>query len=144
MQHIHIERAEKVTQSSARKDTNSSSVGIVTGYGLDRWGSIPGTDKDVFLYSTAARMALGSTQSPIQRVPGAVLSRGKAAVIVKLITHLYLVLRPKMVELHLYSSIRLNCRPQWPRSVRHEPCSPARTLGSCVRIPFEIWMSVCV
>jgi hypothetical protein len=59
MQHMQIERAE-VTQSSARKDTNSSSVSIVTGYGLDRRGSIPGTDKDIFLYSTVSRPALGA------------------------------------------------------------------------------------
>jgi hypothetical protein len=27
---------------------------------------------------------------------------------------------------------------------KHEPSSPARTLGSWVRIPLEAWMSVCV
>jgi hypothetical protein len=31
-----------------------------------------------------------------------------------------------------------------PRDLRHETSSPARTLGSWVRIPFEAWMSVCV
>jgi hypothetical protein len=35
-------------------------------------------------------------------------------------------------------------RSQWPRSLRYEPSSPARTLGSWVRIPLEAWMSVCV
>jgi hypothetical protein len=29
------------------------------------------------------------------------------------------------------------CRSQWPRSLRHEPSSPARTLGSWVLIPLE-------
>jgi hypothetical protein len=29
-------------------------------------------------------------------------------------------------------------------SLRHEPSSPARTLGSRVRIQLEAWMSVCV
>jgi hypothetical protein len=33
---------------------------------------------------------------------------------------------------------------QWPRGLRHEPSSPARTLGSWVRITLETWMSVCV
>jgi hypothetical protein len=35
------------------------------------------------------------------------------------------------------------CRSQWPRGVRHEPSSPARTLGSWVRIPLPACMSVC-
>jgi hypothetical protein len=38
----------------------------------------------------------------------------------------------------------LSGRSQWPRGLRHEPVSPARTLGSWVRIPLEAWMSVCV
>jgi hypothetical protein len=33
---------------------------------------------------------------------------------------------------------------QWPRGLRHELSSPARTPGSWVRIPLEAWMSVCV
>jgi hypothetical protein len=36
------------------------------------------------------------------------------------------------------------CRSQWPRSLRIGLPSPAQTLGSCVRIPLEPWMSVCV
>jgi hypothetical protein len=35
-------------------------------------------------------------------------------------------------------------RSQWPRGLRHELSSPPQTLGSCVRIPLEAWMSVCV
>jgi hypothetical protein len=31
-----------------------------------------------------------------------------------------------------------------PRGLRHEPSSPARTLRSWVRIPYEAWMSACV
>jgi hypothetical protein len=34
-------------------------------------------------------------------------------------------------------------RSQWPRGLRHEPSTPARTLGSWVRIPLKAWMSVC-
>jgi hypothetical protein len=36
------------------------------------------------------------------------------------------------------------CRSQWPRGLRHEPSSPAKTLGSWVRISLEACMSVCV
>jgi hypothetical protein len=35
-------------------------------------------------------------------------------------------------------------RSQWPRCPRREPSSLARTLGSWVRIPLQVWMSVCV
>jgi hypothetical protein len=35
-------------------------------------------------------------------------------------------------------------RSQWPRGLRHEPSSSARTLGSWVRILLEAWMFVCV
>jgi hypothetical protein len=40
--------------------------------------------------------------------------------------------------------VLLKSQSQWPRGLRHEPFSPARTLGSWVRIPLEAWMSVCV
>jgi hypothetical protein len=33
-------------------------------------------------------------------------------------------------------------RSQWLLGLRYELCSPARTLGSWVRIPLEAWMSV--
>jgi hypothetical protein len=35
-------------------------------------------------------------------------------------------------------------RSQWPHGLRHEPSSPARTLGLWIRIPLEAWMSVCI
>jgi hypothetical protein len=35
-------------------------------------------------------------------------------------------------------------RSQWPRGLRQEQSSLARTLGSWVRIPLEAWLSVCV
>jgi hypothetical protein len=35
-------------------------------------------------------------------------------------------------------------RPQWSRGLTHEPSSPAWTLGSWVRIPLDVWTSVCV
>jgi hypothetical protein len=36
------------------------------------------------------------------------------------------------------------CRSQWPHVLRHELSSPARTLGSWVRIPLKAQMFVCV
>jgi hypothetical protein len=45
-----------------------SSVGIVTGYGLDARGSIPGRST-IFLFSITSRPTLGPTQPPIQWVP---------------------------------------------------------------------------
>jgi hypothetical protein len=33
---------------------------------------------------------------------------------------------------------------QWPRGLRHEPSSPAVTLGYWFEIPLNAWMSVCV
>jgi hypothetical protein len=33
---------------------------------------------------------------------------------------------------------------QWPRGLMQELSSPAQTLGSCVGIPLEAWMSLCV
>jgi hypothetical protein len=33
---------------------------------------------------------------------------------------------------------------QWSRGLRNEMSSPARMLGSWVRMPHEAWMSVCV
>jgi hypothetical protein len=50
-----------------------SSVGIATGYGLDDRGvgvRVPESVKN-FLFSTSSRLALGSTQPPIQWLPGA-------------------------------------------------------------------------
>jgi hypothetical protein len=38
------------------------------GYGLDDRGSITGKGKEIFLFSTASRQALGRTQLPIHRV----------------------------------------------------------------------------
>jgi hypothetical protein len=35
-------------------------------------------------------------------------------------------------------------RSQWPRGIRHELSSLARTLGTWVGIPLKAWMSVCI
>jgi hypothetical protein len=42
------------------------------------------------------------------------------------------------------SNTQTLCRSQWPRGLRHELSSLARTLGSWVRILLGAWMSVCV
>jgi hypothetical protein len=53
-----------------------SEVGIVTGYGTDGRGSIPGRG-NIFLFSTASRPAMGPTQPLIQKVPRALFQRAK-------------------------------------------------------------------
>jgi hypothetical protein len=42
---------------------------MMTGYGLDDWGSILGGE-DICLFSTTSRPALRPTQPPIQQTPG--------------------------------------------------------------------------
>jgi hypothetical protein len=63
----------------------------------------------ISLVSITSRPALGPTQLSIQWVPRAV-SLGQSGRGVKLITHLYLVLRLRMVALHVYidSPMRLH------------------------------------
>jgi hypothetical protein len=83
-------------QSAKGRD---SSVGIATGYGLDYQigrSSNPGGGKNVH-FSMSSRPALGSTQPPIQWVPGA-LSPGESSRGVKLTTHLQLVPRSRKYE----------------------------------------------
>jgi hypothetical protein len=63
----------EITETTYRVRSRDSSVGIATGYGLDDWAvrvKNPGKDKN-FIFSTSSRPALGSTQPPIQWVPGA-------------------------------------------------------------------------
>jgi hypothetical protein len=43
---------------------------------------------------------------------------------------------------HLYKVCRGFRQSQWPRGLRHELSSLARTLGSWVRFPLKSWMSV--
>jgi hypothetical protein len=63
-----------------QKRSQDSVVGIATGYGLDDRGvgvPSPGRVKKNFLFSTLSMPALGSTQPPIQWVPGDFSSRVK-------------------------------------------------------------------
>jgi hypothetical protein len=50
--------------------------------------------------------------------------------------------RPGRFTPEIESTLPITCRPQWPRSLRLEMPSLARTLGSWVRIPLKAWMSV--
>jgi hypothetical protein len=52
-----------------------SSVCIVSGYGLDDWGLIPGRGERIFPLTSVSRPALGPTQPPVQWV-SRVLSQG--------------------------------------------------------------------
>jgi hypothetical protein len=49
----------------------------------------------------------------------------------------------KPITTFLWNLVCLGWR-KWPCGIRHELSSPAETLGSCVRLPLETWMSVCV
>jgi hypothetical protein len=67
----------KITLKLVSREVRSrdSVVGIVTGRPRGR-SSSPGRVKN-FLFSTSSRQALGSTQPPIQRVPGALSPKVK-------------------------------------------------------------------
>jgi hypothetical protein len=88
-----------------------SAVGLANGYRLDDRGvdrsSSPGRLKN-FLFSTSSTLTLGSTQLPIQWVPGALSLGGKAAGGVKLYTHLQLVLRSRNMDLYIHFPLRLH------------------------------------
>jgi hypothetical protein len=57
---------------------------------------------------------------------------------------LFYLIRTSSNHLKFSRHLTIRCRPQWPRGVRHEPSSPARTLEQWVRISLETWMSMCV
>jgi len=44
---------------------------MMVGYGLDDWGFESQQQLGIFLFTTVSRLALGSTQSSVQWVPGA-------------------------------------------------------------------------
>jgi hypothetical protein len=60
------------SSNSLYPKSRDSSVGIALGYGLDDRGSrvrFP-AGMSIFLFTTTSRTALGSTQPPIQWIPG--------------------------------------------------------------------------
>jgi hypothetical protein len=50
---------------------------MMTSYGLDGGGSIPGRGKEIYLYSAGSRPAVGTIQPPIQWAPGTLSPRVK-------------------------------------------------------------------
>jgi hypothetical protein len=56
---------------------------------------------------------------------------------------LWCTARLMILYLMKYKGKDYMCRSQWPRGLRHELSSLARTLGSWVRNPLKAWMSVC-
>jgi hypothetical protein len=48
------------------------------------------------------------------------------------------------MQITKYNWLNIVRRSQWPRGVMHEMSSPARTLGSWVRIPLQAWMLFCI
>jgi hypothetical protein len=81
------------------------SVGVAKGYGLDVQGSIPGK-KFVSVPQRPDRL-WGPHSRLFNDLPGTPYPEVKRSV-VKLITHFYLVLRSRMMELYLYFPIRLH------------------------------------
>jgi hypothetical protein len=53
-------------------------------------------------------------------------------------------LGPQFMNIREYYILIVIGHSQWPRGLRHELSSPARTLGSWVRILLEAWIYVCV
>jgi hypothetical protein len=48
------------------------------------------------------------------------------------------------VTVRYFTSLHWVGRSEWPRGLRHEMSSLARTLESWVRVPLKTWMFVCV
>jgi hypothetical protein len=86
------------------KRSRGSSGSIVSDYGLDDRGSIPGRDKWFFSLTSVSKPALWPTQPPVQWVPGVLspgIKRGRG---VMLTTHPYLVPRSWMSRSYYTSS----------------------------------------
>jgi hypothetical protein len=76
-----------------------SSVSIVSWLRAARpgdWGSIPGKGKRIFPVASVSRLALGSTQPPVQWIPKVLSPRVKCSQGVTLATHPHLVPRSRM------------------------------------------------
>jgi len=69
---LRLKRKEVTILSSILPECEGSSVGIVTGYGLDDrgWGFIFRRRLEIFLFTTVSRPTLGPTEPPSQRVSG--------------------------------------------------------------------------
>jgi hypothetical protein len=73
----------------------SEFFGFPSALGYDR-GSIPGGDERIFLLASVSRPALGSTQPPVQWVPGVLSAGVKRGRGVTLAIHHHLVPRSRM------------------------------------------------
>jgi hypothetical protein len=73
-----------------------SSVTIVSGYGLEDRGSIPGRGEMIFPLASVSRPALGPIQLPVQWVPGVLSPSLKLGLDVTVTTHPHLVPRSIM------------------------------------------------
>jgi hypothetical protein len=94
-EHVVVwENAHKILVGNLKGRDYSEDLDIALGYGLDDRGFESREGLGIFLFTTASRLALGTTQPPIQWVPGA-LSLGVKRPGLKLTTHLHLVPRSK-------------------------------------------------
>jgi hypothetical protein len=98
--------AAKTVSVHCRCGSLDSSVDIVTGYGLDGRGSIPGSGK-IFLFSAGSGLTLGPTQPPIQWVPR-IISLGLKRPGRDGDHSPLLAPRSRTMELYLHSPIRLH------------------------------------
>jgi hypothetical protein len=115
--------------------SRGSSVSIVTDYGLDDRGSIPDRGRGFFFLVSASRPALGSTQPPIQWVPGVlspVVKRGRG---VMLTTHPHLV--PRLCKSRSYTSSPPMCLHGWhvAGQLYFTECEVCFTLVSLPHLP---------
>jgi hypothetical protein len=83
--------------------SRDSSVGIATSYELDGRGSIPGKGKDFSLFHKVQ-----TALEPHYAVGIRGSTQGYSGRGVKLTTHLHLVPRSRMMQLYLYSPVRLH------------------------------------
>jgi hypothetical protein len=85
--------------------SQDSLTSIATVHGFDGRGSIP-AGKEIFLYFTRSRLALGPTQPATESEPEALLP-GVMLPDVKLTTYLHLMPRSRIVGFYLHSPTRL-------------------------------------
>jgi hypothetical protein len=139
-----VELLSVITFCCKNMRSRDSLVGISTDYGLDGRGPIPLHGQSLSLPHSVQSCSRTHPASYPVGTWGS-FPMGKAA---RAWSWHPSSAEVKMVELYLHSPVYLhgivvNCRSQWPRGLRHELSSVARTLGSWIRIPFEARMSLC-
>jgi hypothetical protein len=94
--HVFLQFLKEISSDDVQKSEPGSSVSIVSGYGLDNRGSIPGRGRRIFPLTSMSRPSLGPTQPPVQWIPGVLspgLNRGRG---VTLTTQPHLVPKSRM------------------------------------------------